>query len=69
MKPHAEPYRVGHAGYVSEFDQFLHEFLERHPEVERDQKRGWYIWWDHRVDLSELDKQRNDLPVKSYSYE
>jgi hypothetical protein len=38
--------------------------------VEEDRRRGWYIWWDHRVDLDELDKQReNELPVKPYVYD
>lgn len=56
--------------YVSEFDEFLHRFMAEHPEVEEDQMRGWYIWWDHRVDLDELDKQREDsVPAKPYQYE
>lgn len=70
MKPKPVKYRVGHGGYVSEFDQFLDRFLRQHPEVPEDQQRGWYIWWDHRVDLDELDKQREDsVAVKPYSYE
>jgi hypothetical protein len=70
MKSQAEKYRVGHGGYVSEFDQFLHSFLDQHPEVQEDRQRGWYIWWDHRIDLNELDKQRKDtVPVKPYGYE
>lgn len=56
--------------YVSEFEQFLHGYLERHPEVQEDQRRGWYVWWDHHLDLDELDKQRRDsVPVKPYHYE
>ena len=56
--------------YVSEFENFLNGYLERHPDVKEDQQRGWYIWWDHRVDLDELDKQRRDsVPVKPYHYE
>ena len=70
MKPNPVKYRVGHSGYVSEFDQFMDVYLKKHPEVLEDQQRGWYIWWDHRVDLDELDKQREDsVPVKPYSYE
>lgn len=61
---------VKYQGYVSEFDQFLHGFLNQHPEVEEDQQRGWHIWWDHRLDLDELDKQRADsVPAKPYQYE
>lgn len=64
-----ERYRPFAGGYVSEADQFLGQFLRQHPEVEEDRQRGWYIWWDHRVDLDELDKQRKDsVPVKPYHY-
>ena len=57
-------------GFTSEFEQFLHGYLEQHPEVVEDRQRGWYIWWDHRVDLDELDKQReNSVPEKPYHYE
>ncbi|NHZ42837.1 DUF3460 family protein [Massilia violaceinigra] len=55
---------------MSEFDRFIHDFLARHPEVEQERRRGWDIWWDQRVDLDELDKQReNALPVKPYVYD
>ena len=65
-----EQYRPMAGGYVSEFEQFLNGFLAEHPEVEQDRRRGWYIWWDHRIDLDELDKQRTDtVPKKSYHYE
>ena len=30
-------------GYVSDFDQFLHSYLDQHPEVLEDRQRGWYI--------------------------
>lgn len=67
---HAEKYRPASRQYVSEFEQFMDGYLARHPEVEQDRQRGWYIWWDHRVDLDELDKQReNALPVKPYVYD
>lgn len=70
MKWKQQPYRVGHGGYVSEFDQFLGAFLASHPRVEPDQRKGWYLLWDHKVDLGELDKERQDaVPVHSYVYE
>lgn len=70
MKPKPEKYRFGHGGYVSEFDKFMNTFLGRRPEVGKDQMRGWYIWWDHNVDLDQLEQQRKDsVPVKSYQYE
>ena len=63
-------YQIRGGGYVSEFEQFLDTYLAQHPEVEQDRKRGWNIWWDHRVDLDNLDKQRKDsVPIKPYGYE
>lgn len=65
-----ERYRPFGGGYVSDFEQFMQGFLASHPEVEEDQRDGWYIWWDHRVDLDELDQQRRDeVPDKPYHYE
>ena len=70
MKWKQQPYRVGHSGYVSEFDQFLDAYLAGHPSVVPDQQKGWYLLWDHKVDLRELDRERQDaVPVRSYSYE
>ena len=70
MSYQAARYRAGHSGYVSEFDDFLNGFLRAHPEVENDQKRGWYIFWDRHVDLGELEEQRKDtVKLKSYAYD
>jgi hypothetical protein len=57
-------------GYVSDFEQFLKDYERQHPELADDRMRGWYIWWDHRVDLDELDKQRqSEVRAKPYHYE
>lgn len=67
---HTEKYRPASRQYVSEFEQFMDDYLARHPDVQEDRQRGWYRWWDHRVDLDELDKQReNALPVKPCVYD
>lgn len=56
--------------YVSEFEGFMDRFLKKHPDVIADQERGWYIWWDHRLDLDELEKQHeSDVPAKPYPYD
>lgn len=69
MSTKRQEYRVGHSGYVSEFEQFMDKHLEQHPEVVRDQRKGWYIFWDHKADLEELDKASKDsVPVKGYDY-
>lgn len=56
--------------YVSEFEQYMNAFLKRHPDVVEDQERGWYIWWDHRLDLDEVQKERaSEVPQKPYPYD
>ncbi len=66
----AEQYQPFAGGYVSEFEQFMQDFTERHPQVTEDQRRGWSIWWDKKLDLDELEKQRQDsVPEKPYHYE
>jgi hypothetical protein len=55
--------------YVSEFEQFLNQYKEEHPQVEADQRRGWKIWWDHRQDLDAADRQKKDsVQTKPYYY-
>ncbi|HEU4777093.1 MAG TPA: DUF3460 family protein [Telluria sp.] len=64
------PYRPFAGGYVSEADQFLADLLHTHPAMVEDQRRGWYLLWDKRVDLDALEKARADtVPVKPYHYE
>lgn len=68
-KKAAESYRIGHAGYVSEFTQFMDRFLEEHPDVAHDQMTGLDIFWDHSVDFQELEKSQTDkIPMKNYDY-
>ncbi len=59
--------KFGH--YVSEFDNFLDQYLQRHPEVQRDQRRGWYIFWDKDVDLAAQEQAQHDsVPLPPYYY-
>lgn len=51
----SEKYRPASKGYVSEFGQFIHDCLARHPDAGQERRRGWNIWWDQRADLDELD--------------
>lgn len=70
MKSKPEQYRPFSSGYVSDFELFLNGYLEQHPEVLQDRQQGWSIWWDHRLDLAEMDKLRESaVPVKPYRYE
>jgi hypothetical protein len=55
--------------YVSEYEQFLNRYKDEHPGVEAEQRRGWKIWWDHRLDLDAVDRQRKDaVPTNPYYY-
>jgi hypothetical protein len=65
-----QPYHTGHAGYVSEFEQFLNGYVTEHPKVPAEQERGWYQLWDKHVDFDELARSCKDsVPVRSYYYE
>ncbi|MDT3737568.1 MAG: DUF3460 family protein [Denitratisoma sp.] len=55
--------------YVSEFTHFIDGYLAEHPEVVRDQKLGWNIYWDHRVDFQALEEARKDsVPDDGYGF-
>lgn len=63
-------YRPYAGGYVSDYEQFLNGYLEQHPEVQEDRQHGWSIWWDQRLDLAEMDRQReSEVPAKPYRYQ
>lgn len=52
--------------YVSEFTVFMNHFLDEHPEVVEDQHRGWTIYWDHKVDFTELKEAEEDQVPDDY---
>lgn len=55
--------------YVSEFTNFMSHYLEEHPEVVKDQHRGWRIYWDHKVDLAEQEHAVKDsVPNDGYGF-
>lgn len=55
--------------YVSEFTRFINGYLDGHPEVVQDQKRGWNIYWDHRVDFQALKEAGEDaVPDDGYGF-
>jgi len=58
--PNQSTYRPGKDGYVSEFTLYMESLLGRHPEIVKDQHRGWSMFWDHQVDFDELKKARED---------
>jgi len=55
--------------YVSEFTAFMNHYLEDHPEVLKEQHRGWRIYWDHKVDLAEQEHLLKDsVPNDGYGF-
>lgn len=69
MKATEVKYRVGHAGYVSPFTEFMDGFLAEHPEVVEDQRHGWYLFWDHKANFEDMKEASKDsVPVKGYDY-
>lgn len=55
--------------YVSDFTTFMERFMQEHPEVEVDQRRGRALYWDKRVDLQALEKEKQDtVPAEGYYY-
>ena len=66
---HIRPHQSKTGAYVSEFTQFIDEFLHQHPDVVEDQGRGWHIYWDREVPVEQLTQPDEDqVPVKSYYY-
>ncbi|GGX81282.1 DUF3460 family protein [Pseudoduganella dura] len=56
-------------GYVSEFEQFLSQYKEEHPDMEAEQRRGWKIWWDHRQDPDAAAREKRDsVRTRPYYY-
>ncbi|MDD5248333.1 MAG: DUF3460 family protein [Rhodocyclaceae bacterium] len=50
--------------YVSEFTQFMNEFLAQHPDIVADQYRGRAIYWDKQVDLdAEAKAAQDSVPI------
>lgn len=43
--------------YVSDYERFMAEFLEAHPEELAEQKKGWFIWWDKHINLDEQARE------------
>ncbi|MCC7645516.1 MULTISPECIES: DUF3460 family protein [unclassified Janthinobacterium] len=65
---HRLPYR--RSGYVSDFTRFIDGYLQMHPEVLENQRRGWRIWWERPAKLRELELIHADsVPEPPYHYD
>ena len=55
--------------YVSEFTKFMNQYLDEHPEVVEEQKRGWASFWQLKAEIRAPEKTREDIaPDDSYGY-
>ncbi len=62
-------YRQRQRDYVSEFTQFMQRYQDEHPEALASQRKGWYIFWDKKVDLPDQKKAEQDsVPTPPYYY-
>lgn len=56
-------------GYVSEFTRFMDHYLVDHPEIVADQRVGWRLYWDKRLDLKALAQAEQDsVPDDGYGF-
>jgi len=56
-------------GFVSDFTRFIDRFVEEHPEVAEEQRRGRLIYWDKKVDRAALAKAGEDsVPDDGYGF-
>jgi len=57
--------------YESEFSEFLNGLKQQHPEIEKDQREGFAIWWDKpplELDAMKRDKM-SEVKPKAYLYD
>lgn len=55
--------------YVSEFTHFIDDFMTHHPKERDEQREGWRIYWDKKVDLHRLaEEEQSTVPTEAYYY-
>ena len=47
--------------YISEFESFMNQFLESHPEVIEEQRRNWRSFWEAEIDPETAHPRKEDL--------
>jgi hypothetical protein len=57
-------------GYESDATRMIRELLEVRPEIADEQKKGRSLWWDRRLDLDRLRRERESrVAQKGYVYQ
>jgi len=55
--------------YVSEFTKFMNQYLDEHPEVVEEQKRGWASFWQLKAEIRAPEITKGDIARDdSYGY-
>jgi hypothetical protein len=56
-------------GYVSDFTRFMEGFMKSHPEAEVEQRQGWSMYWNRKVEFDRLEEAAADaVPTDPYYY-
>ncbi|MDK2126074.1 DUF3460 family protein [Parachitinimonas caeni] len=56
--------------YVSEFTLFMRDFLEKNPQVAKDQIEGRARLWDKQIDRDfQSEAEASNVPRKPYYYQ
>jgi hypothetical protein len=57
-------------GYESDATRLIRELLEVRPEIADEQKKGRSLWWDRKLDLDLLRRERESrVAQKGYVYQ
>jgi hypothetical protein len=57
-------------GYESDATRMIRELLEIKPEIADEQKKGRALWWDRKLDLDLLRRERESrVAQKGYVYQ
>ena len=57
-------------GYESDATRMIRELLATKPEIVDEQKTGRSLWWDRRLDLDRLRREKeSSVPQKGYVYQ
>ena len=57
-------------GYESDATRLIRNLLEERPQIADEQKAGRSLWWDKRLDLDQLRRERESrVRQKGYVYQ
>ena len=55
--------------YVSDFMNFMDQYLKEHPEVVEEQRRGWSSFWEVKIDPAASNFSKEDIvPDDHYGF-